>query len=106
VTLITSISSFNSDARSTVNEASNTLNTLKNNLKSIQLILDGWLTEPLFPGNEQASKSLYFDELEAKIGDLRATATKKIKDGKNLLFFFVVIYTTTLSTIFNIVYIF
>lgn len=75
------IDMFISDARSTVNEASNTLNTLKNNLKSIQTILDGWIDEPLFPGLAQASKSLYFDELEAKIGELRATATKKIKDG-------------------------
>jgi dynein heavy chain, axonemal len=75
------IDMFISDARSTVNEASNTLNTLKFNLTSIQTILDGWVNEPLFPGNKQASKSLYFDELEAKIGELRATATKKIKDG-------------------------
>ena len=91
------IDMFISDARSTVNEASNTLNTLKNNLKSIQIILDGWLTEPLFPGLEQASKSLYFDELEAKIGELRATATKKIKDGANEIHKLVKISNKTLK---------
>jgi dynein heavy chain len=91
------IDMFISDARSTVNEASNTLNTLKNNLTSIQNILDGWITEPLFPGKEQASKSLYFDELEAKIGELRAAATKRIKDGANEIHKLVKISNKTLK---------
>jgi dynein heavy chain len=77
------IDKFISEARSTVHEASSTLKTLKGNLETIQTILDGWTDAPLFPGSAQAGKSLYFDELEAKIAELRAAATKKIKDGAN-----------------------